>query len=460
MSGPGSAGLPLPPVFGGVPVFGAAPGFRRDPLGTFAEAWRLHGSPVRFAGPVPVTMITRPDDLRRVLLDRIDDYPHPASFDRKMGVGIGQALVTSEGAEWRRQRDLIAPVFRREGLRRFATIMTERATELLDRWAEPARAGRPFDVRAELQRLTLQILVDSLFSSDWSDRATELADAVKIILEHVNGKLIAPIDLPEFVPTRRNLRFRRASRTLNATVDRLIAERRARDDLGSDLLAMIMAAGDHGRDRGARDGGALGDRALRDHVLTLFVAGHETVATALTWICYLIATRPREAADVRDELAATVGDRPAGAEDLPRLRALRAFIAEALRLYPPLWQLPRTPLVDDVLGGRRIPAGTFVLINLYLAHRDPEFWPNPEAFDPTRFDRAEVAARPRYAYLPFSAGPRNCVGVAFANLELGIITSAIMNRFRLEAVPARPVEFSPDVSLRSRHPLWMRVHLR
>jgi cytochrome P450 len=448
-----SGSRPLPPGPAGHPVLGSAMGFRSDPITTFQKAWREYGDLVRFRGPVTVFLVANPEYLKHILVDHVDMYPHPDDFNRKISVSVGKGLVTSEGDVWRQQRRMVAPSFRREPLERFASVMADAAERMLDRWAALAARGEGIDARSETQELTLEILARCLFQADWSAQAAEMGDAVAVQLEHLNRKLIAVVDLPESVPTPANRRFVKARNLLDKTVYALIAERRATevDTEVPDLLSMLMAAAD------PETGHLMTDQQLRDQVMTLFVAGHETVATTLSWICYLMSKYPEETERARAEVFEVLGDRKPTKDDLPQLKYLKLFIAEALRLYPPLWQVARMPLRDDVIGGYRVPAGSFMLLSTYLTHRHPDYWDNPEGFDPERFDKERSAGRPRFAYVPYVGGPRNCVGLAFANMELTIVTASILQRFHLDLVPGHPIGMQPDISLRAKHGIKMTL---
>lgn len=446
----------LPPGPAGHPLLGSALDFRRDPMGTFRRAKQEYGELVRFRGPVPVYLVTGPDHFQRILVDNFANYPHPADFERKVGAAVGRGLVTTSGPEWTHQRSLVEPVFRKDHLSGFAGIMAERAALLAREWERRAAQGLPFDVRPDMRRLTLDVLARCLFTADWVGAAAELASAVRVEMEHLNHKLIAVLDLPEWVPTPRNRRFTRARRTMDRIVFELIGARRAGgagtgEEVPSgrgDLLAMLMAA------RDPDTGGAMSDQQLRDHVTTLFIAGHETAAAALSWLCHCLATYPEVAEQAAEEVEQVLGGRPPAIGDLPRLRYLRMVIQEVLRLYPPLWQVARTPVEDDELGGHHVPAGSFLLLNTFLLHRDPVYWPEPERFDPERFGRAAVADRLRFSYLPYLAGPRHCVGMAFATMELTIVAACLLQRVRLtSAQGGRPVEARPDMTLNARDAL-------
>nr|WP_042186640.1 cytochrome P450 [Kibdelosporangium sp. MJ126-NF4]CEL17425.1 cytochrome P450 [Kibdelosporangium sp. MJ126-NF4]CTQ91348.1 cytochrome P450 [Kibdelosporangium sp. MJ126-NF4] len=428
--------MTLPPGPPGHPVFGSSLGFRRDPLGTFLAGWRDYGGLVRFRGPFTVFLVSDPDHLKHILVDNFENYPHPDRFDSKVSVAVGRGLVTTSGADWRRQRDLVEPAFHRAHLAGFVEVMAKRSAMMLDRWAD----GGQVDVQVEMQGLTMEILTRCLFDADWSDDAEAVGRAVRTELEHLNRKLVSVVDLPEWVPTPNNRRFVTARKLLDRLVYRLIAERRAAGP-GGDVLSMLMAD--------------MSDRQLRDQVKTLFVAGHETAAATLTWVWYLLGRHPEVTRRVRAELDEVLAGRPPSMSDIPNLKYLRMVLQEVLRLYPPLWQVPRMPLRDDEIGGYHVPAGSFLLLSTYIAHRDPSCWDNPEGFDPERFTRHRSAGRPRYAYLPYAGGPRDCAGMAFANMELAVVVATVLQRFTLELVPGHPVEPQPDLALRAKYGLPM-----
>lgn len=429
--------MTLPPGPRGHVIFGSSLGFRKDPLRTFTEGWQQYGGLVRFRGPFTVFLVSDPDHLKHILVDNFENYPHPQRFDDKVRVAVGKGLVTTSGAEWHERRQLVEPAFHRDHLRRFVEVMAERTTAMLDRW--PDRV----DVQVEMQSLTMDILTRCLFETDWTDQANDVGRAVRVELEHLNRKLTSIVDLPEWVPTKRNRRFVAARKLIDDLVYRLITQRR-RSGGGSDLLAMLMATG-------------MTDQQLRDQVKTLFVAGHETAATTLTWTWYLLAKHPEVTRRLRKELDEVLGGRTPTRSDVPNLRYLRMTLQEVLRLYPPLWQVPRMPLKNDVIGGHEVPAGSFLLLSTYLTHRDPSYWDNPEGFDPERFTRERSAGRPRYAYLPYAGGPRDCAGMAFANMELAVVVATVLQRCQLDLVPGHPVVPQPDLALRSRYGMPMVV---
>ncbi|HEX4620276.1 MAG TPA: cytochrome P450, partial [Myxococcaceae bacterium] len=260
--------------------------------------------------------------------------------------------------------------------------------------------GQPLDVAEEMSRLTLKIIGRTMLSNDVSSEASEVGPAVTVALAHAIRRTTNVLSLPEMFPTPSNLLFRRSLDTLDRIVLGMIAERRKDGQDRGDLLSMLMAARDE------ETGEGMTDRQLRDEVMTIFLAGHETTANALSWTFYLLSLHPEIEARLRVELDQVLGGRPPRMEDLPRLPYVDQVLKEAMRLYPPVWMIARRSIEEDVLGGFKIPAGTFVFMSPYLTHRHPEFWPNPEGFDPSRFAAGKLERMPRCAYFPFSKGPR------------------------------------------------------
>jgi cytochrome P450 len=334
---------------------------------------------------------------------------------------------------------------------------------MLERWEPYAATGEPLDIDVEMMQLALAILGQALFGTDLSGRAGELVRATLAALDHLIHRARNPLGAPAFIPTRRNRRFRAARQQLGQAADALIRERRqalanrgdsADTAQAADLLGTLVSARDE------TTGGRMDEQALRDEILTMLIAGHETVASALTWTWHLLAAHPEKALQMRAELSKVLGGRAPEVTDLPELPYTKMVFEEALRLYPPAWLITRKALAEDEIecGGRyTIPAGSLVAISPYLIHRHPQFWENPEAFEPARFALERTAGRLRFAYIPFGGGPRLCIGDGFARLEAQLVLATVAQRFRLEALTGRPVVAEPLVTLRPRGGLPMRV---
>ncbi len=449
---PARHAIPGPPAH---PLLGNLREARRDPLAFYPAARRDYGDIVRFRslGPLRWYLFSHPDDIDYVLRRNARNY-HKGIFAASIVPLVGEGLLTSEGEVWRRQRRLEQPAFHRQRLAALAADMTAAAVATAEGWGEPARVGRPLDVAAEMSRLTLQIVGRALLGTDTSGAAATVAGALPATLEYTMYRAESVFPLPLRLPTPRNRRFLRARAALDRLVYGIIAERRRTGADGDDLLSMLLAA------RDAETGEAMTDRQLRDEVLTILLAGHETTAVALSWTWFLLSQHPEAEATLHAELARVLGGRAPTAADVPRLPYTRQVIEEAMRLYPPVWATGRQALGDDEVRGYRLPAGSPVVLSPWVTHRHPDFWERPDAFEPERFAPGRAAGRPHLAYFPFGGGQRQCIGNGFALLEAQLIVATLAQRYRLRPVPGHPIEPEPTVTLRPRHGLPMTLHER
>ncbi len=423
----------------------------------FVEAVaRSHGDVARYRmANMAWYQVNHPDGVRRILQDNNRNYGKGSLTTRILRPLLGEGLFISEGATWLRQRRLMQPIFHRQRVAAFGELMTDSTLAMLDRWESPAGAGTPVDVSAEMARLTLDIATETLFSSHTGEEPEVIARAVTTLIGEISYRFEVPFYPPMRVPTRRNRRLRAALRTLDRAVYRIIGERRRGGGGGEDLLALLMDARDE------ETGAAMNDKQLRDEVITLFVAGHETTANALSWTFYLLARHPEAERRLAEELDGALG--PNGERwaptvaDLPRLPYARMVVDETMRLYPPVWITNRQALADDGILGHRIPAGAIVMVSPYVLHRHPDFWERPEEFDPDRFSPENSAGRPRYAYFPFGGGPRQCIGKSMAVVEAHLVLTTVMQRYRLRLAADQPVEPQPLATLRPRGGLPMTV---
>jgi cytochrome P450 len=443
-----SAAIPNAPGPRGGYFFGSLFEAQRDPIAFFQRMIAEHGDyvAVRF-GPIRYFILNDPEGVRQVLVDNQRNYKKSPSY-QALKLVLGEGLVTSEGDFWRRQRRLAQPAFHKERLAAFVKTMVADTTSMLDRW-RAAGAVPPFDVHREMMRLTLRIVTRTLFSTDSDAEADEVGHAMSVAIEHVNERADALIPIPTWLPTPKNLRFGRALRTLDALVLRIIDERRKAAEKPNDLLTMLMSA----QDEETRE--QMTDRQLRDEVMTLVAAGHETTANLLTWTFYLLAQHPEAASRLKSEVASVLGGRAPSLEDLPRLSFTRSVLDESLRLYPPAWVLERQALAEDRLGGYRVRPSVVIAISPFIMHRHARYWDRPNEFDPDRFSAARAGARPKYAYLPFGGGPRLCIGNAFAMMEAQIILAMIAAEWSLDLAPGFQVELDPSVTLRPKRGLFM-----
>jgi cytochrome P450 len=325
---------------------------------------------------------------------------------------------------------------------------------MLERWRPSVAQGRPLDVATEFMHLTLEVATEALFSTSVGRDVDAIGRAITTLLNEVTFRFTFPFYPPLRVPTPRNRRFLAARATLDGVIYGIIAERRRRPGKHDDLLALLMEARDE------ETGEAMSDRQLRDEVITLFVAGHETTANALTWASYLLCTHVAVLRKLRAEVDETLQGRIPTAADLPNLPYTRMVIDETLRLYPPVWITNRRAIVDDTICGYRIPADAIVSISPYVMHRDPTLWENPEGFDPERFAPERSAGRPHYAYFPFGGGPRQCIGKGFALMEATLVLALLAQHYELHLVPGGRVETVAMATLRPRYGMWMTAHPR
>jgi cytochrome P450 len=415
------------------------------------DGWRRHGDVVKFRVAGPNFLVVHPDHIKHILLDNARNYPHAEFQNASWRTIVGEGLVVSDGDFWLRQRRLMQPAFHRARIAAFVKLMTDTIGEMLDRWQVRADRGEALDMQSEMMQLTLNILARTMFSADVGPEAAAIGRAVTVELEYANRRLLSPVHLPESFPTPGNRRFVQARATLDRIVYRLIAERRKSQEDSGDLLSMLLNA------RDPETGESMTDRQLRDEVMMMFIAGHESTAMALTWAWYRLAMHPHARNRVRAEAEEVLGDRTPGVPDLEKLQYTSMVLDEAMRLYPPFWAVLRQPKAADEIGGYHIPAGANVFVSPYVTHRHPAFWENAEGFDPERFTAERSAGRHRYAYFPFGAGSRKCIGESFASFEMQLTVAMAAQRFRVDLVPGQDVALQPGLSLRPRRPILMKL---
>lgn len=395
---------------------------------------------VRYRSVWSAYQLSHPDHIQQVLQSNCSNYRKGRDY-KILRLSLGDGLLNSEGARWQRQRKMTQPAFQSQQVGRFARIMTEQALALFKRWEAFAAQRTVFDVVPEFMGLTLNIASQALFTTSLEAHAAAIQEMLTVGREYSVNRAWSVVAVPLSFPTQRNRRYRKSIAAFHGIIDHMVAARRKTAEHPADLLTMLMEARDE-------NGAAMSDRQLRDEVATLLTAGHETTTLVLAWTCFLISTRPHVMERMAAEAAFLNGHAP-GYEDLARLKYTRTVVEEAMRLYPPVWVLSRTAVKEDVIGGYRIAGGSEILIFPYITHRHPKWWPEPESFCPERFAPENSASRPRYAYLPFGAGPRTCVGSNFAVAEILAVLAMLLQRFRLElAVDPASVRVEPSVTLR------------
>lgn len=418
----------------------------RNPSGFLLELSRASGDIAAFAaGPVRIITVNRPDLIQDALVARAECFRKMPAV-KVVGALTGNGLLINEDAVWRRHRQLEAPAFQHRRIAAYAEAIADLTEETVAGW----RTGDVLDVERTMKTLTLRIIGKTLFDTELSGEATRLSEDIEVALDYVNaqsGRISLPL-LDRLAPGK--ARGLAAIARVDAFTRALIRARRASAEPHGDLLEMLMAARD-------ADGVGLSDDEVRDEAITLIVAGHETVATALTWTIHLLGRHPSAATRLSEEARTTLGARPARFGDLAALPWAVQSFKESMRLYPAAFVIGREARIPVDLGEYRVPAGAWVMICPFVIHRDPRNFGDPERFDPARFSPEAEHALPRGAYLPFGAGPRVCIGNQFALMEAQIILATLAARVRLEPVDDAPVGLRPMITLNPDRPVRMRV---
>ncbi len=383
-------------------------------------------------------IINHPEDVKRVLVSNHRNYTKGLGLDR-VKILLGNGIMTSEGDFWRRQRYMMQPLFHRRVVTEFNQLIDAANARFIDKWATQAARGELVNLTDDMSELTLEIVLGSIFGKD-----------LATLTRQPGGNPFEVVTKQ----TARDLKFAYQFRSLGKLVSALIAKRRAEPAEHFDYLSMLMNA------RDKESGDPMSERALIDEVMTLVVAGHETTASGLNWAWYLLARNPQADARMHAEIQAAPDITAPGLGQMEALQYTQNVINEALRLYPPGWLLSRRSIEPDVLSGFTIPAGTDVLLSPYLLHRHPQYWKEPDAFRPERFDAEHESERPRFAYIPFAAGPRHCIGESLALYEMLMHLYKVARHYRLALASDDPVELDAQINLRTRKPLVMRLERR
>ena len=427
-----------PPRARGNPLLGSALDLRRDQIRTFERVMREYGDVVRLVvGPPGLRFelycVFHPDGVKAVLAGPRGGFTKGNRFDRKMAESFGSGLLTSEGDLWQRQRRLIQPLFTRRQIATYSKLMAEEAAAVAARWDRASRNGGTVDANAEMIALTLRVVGRAIFGDDLAKASEVLDEAFPVLNRHTFRRAMSPLASPATWPTPANRRAGHARRSLYRVVDELIAQRAQAGADGDDLLSRLLGARDPDSDE------AMDLQQVRDEALIFLLAGHETTSTALTFTLQLLGRHPIEQRLVQAELDAVLAGDPPSVDNVAALERTGMALKEAMRLYPPAYALGRLAETEQVIGGYSIPAGSFVAVSQFATHRHPQFWDDPEAFDPGRFTPEHERARPAHAYFPFGRGPRACIGSHFAMLEATIALAVLLQRFDIsspqESVP-------------------------
>lgn len=447
---PASAEGRVPP---GVPrwtALGMLTKMVRDRLSVMTSVAAEYGDAVRLPlGPKTLYFFNHPDHAKHVLAENPDNY--------QKGIGLvhakramGDGLLTSEGELWKEQRRTIRPVLAPRRIQAQAGVIAEEAAAMVARLRERASDG-PVDIRQEMTDLTLGVLGRTLIDADLGEFSS-IGESFEAVQDQAMFEMMSLSAVPHWVPLPGALRFRRARKDLQRIVEQLVADRKARGLGGDDIVSRLIESTSKEPDR------VLAQTRIRDELVTLLLAGHETTASTLSWTFFLMDKHPEAWERVREEVVRVLGDRLPTFADLHELRYLSRVLDEAIRLYPPVWILPRIAVEPDTIGGYHVPAGADVLICPYTLHRHPDFWDEPDRFDPDRFLPERSADRPRYAYVPFGAGPRFCIGNSLGMMEAAFVVALVARDLRLKVVPGYEVVPEPMLTVRVRKGLPMTVH--
>jgi cytochrome P450 len=423
---------------------------RWDALRFLVENARINGdiATVLF-GTYHVYQVTSPELIHEVLVTHADKFHKSTIYKRTLSHFLGNGLLISDGEFWKRQRRLAQPAFHTRRIEAYAQIMVDYTRRMLADW----HANQTRDLADEMMRLTLFIVAKTLFDADVSGQSDQISKALEVLLHNVIAQTQMLIRLPAWLPTPARRRKQWSIATLDRVIMDVIQTRRATQEDKGDLLSMLLMAQDD-------DGGQMTDKQVRDEALTIFLAGHETTANALTWTFYLLAQHPDVEARLHREVDRVLAGRPPTLADVARLTYTEQIVKEAMRLYPPAWSFSRQAIEPVKIGNYTIPARDTVIIAPYVTHRDARWFPNPEQFDPERFSAENEKRIPRYAYLPFGGGPRICIGNSFAIMEAKLILATIAQQYSLRMIPTQRVMPEPLVTLRPKYGMKMRLSPR
>ncbi len=436
----------------GYPLVGILPKMWSNPLDFFLNSAEEYGDVVLLKfGSRNGYLFNNPDDIQYILQTNYQNFQKSTTVSVVESV-LGSGLATNEGASWLKQRRIMQPAFHREVVARLGDTMVREASRLFPLWDNLAKSGAPINIFVQMMRLTQNIIVETMFGGDIDDRAAKIGNAWSTVLQYFNASAWALVSIPPTWPTRRNRDFHAALALLNEETSQIIrrSESLPPEEI-PDLLALLMAARDD------ESGQGMSEKQLRDEIMTIFLAGHETTADTLTWTFYMLSQYPEIREKLQQELAAVLNGQLPSPADFPKLVYTQKVIQEAIRLYPPFWLIYRTPVVPDEIGGYRVEPGDYVFISPYVIHRSPKYWNAPNTANPDRFDENVTS---RFAYIPFGAGPRRCIGEQMALLEATLSLAAIAQRYQFDLVSGQEVFPEAQVTLRPRGGIRMNMKQR
>jgi cytochrome P450 len=428
---------------------GSAQGFLTDIVGTFVDAWRECGDVVWLRAPRPMYVLAHPDSVQHVFDEHHEHHPR-SGYVRKMNVNImGRGLFTVDDDEWRQLYPLVTPPFASDHVARYARVMAGETAAMLARWEGPVSSGQPLEIPDEMMRMSLDVMGRLAYGDDWQPEAEAVRRAV-LDMTAFSVPRVTGFPTPVELLKRPYRLYRAAMRTVDGFTDRVAAARRR--EPADDLVTAFVQARDDGR--------TLTDEQIRDAVRMALFGEFKGPALALTWVWYLLSRHPDVRRRLHAELDAELGGRAPTPDDLPRLEYTRRIVLETLRLYPTLWLMSRPPREAEVIGGYQIPKRVYLIVMPYITHRHPDFWDNPEAFDPDRFSPERSAGRHPYAYIPFGRAHRACIGEAYSLLQLRLTTAMVAQRYVLDVFPGQAITRKTEYLLRPARGLTMNVRER
>lgn len=430
-------------------ILGSIPEIQQDRVKFLLDLQRDYGDVVKIRlGPFEALVLFHPDGIQHILQDNQSNYSKETRTYASLSNLVGNGLISSNGDFWLRQRRLMQPAFHQHQINSLSEMICHETQSMLDEWETSIRNRGTINVAHEMMRVSLNVATQALFGSKVHDPDRVIATSVSYLMSDTAFRFEHPFYPPLWVPVAHNRKFNTAMERFDHVIYGIITDRRKHPGEKNDLLDMLMQAQEE-------DGKSMSDKQLRDEVVTLFIAGHETTALALSWTLYLLSQHPEVEAKLRNELSEVLAGRAPTLSDLPKLVYTRMVLDESMRLYPPAWLTERKALADDVINGYRVPAGTTMAVTQYVTHRHPQFWEEPHRFDPERFHPDRSAGRHHYAFFPFGGGPRQCIGKNLSLLETQMILCMVVQRCRFTLTPGWQVKTEPELSLRLKGGLQM-----
>lgn len=435
----------------GNPLFGSVQEFALNPAEFMLRNAVEYGDIVKFRVlHLDFYLVVRPEYTQELLIthhDRLIKSPRDVAILSKF---LGKSILVTDGAYHKRQRKLVQPAMHTNRIQHYANTMVDYTLRMLDNWAD----GSELQIEKAMSQLTMEIVAKSLFDADISGQGGQIGEAIDTLQQIAGLDFRVQNIIPDWLPLRRNRNRAEAGATLDQLIRQIISERRASGEDKGDLLSMLLLSED---ETGAR----MTDQEARDEAVTLFAAGHETTANALSWTWYLLSQHPEIEARLQAEVDTVLGDRPATFQDLPQLRYTGMIVKESLRLYPPAWVLNAREALEDIrIDGYTIPKGGSIFVAPYAVHRNPAYFADPLRFDPERFSPENEKRIPRYAYFPFGGGPHICIGNSFALMEAQLILATIAQRVSLSLLPNQVVDIDPQVTMGPKNGVRMQVQMR